>query len=69
MQGIEQEEKLEGLGTKDVLGTDRHRKAWVYRVKGDLLTVYRELGTEMKTIWKEMAKRKYVQVDQTEESA
>ena len=39
-QGIEQEEKLEGLGTKDVLGTDRQRKAWLYRVKGDLLTLY-----------------------------
>ena len=27
-------------GIKNVLGTDRQRKAWLYRVKGDLLTLY-----------------------------
>ena len=64
VQCIEQEEKLEGMGTKDVLGTARQRKSRLYRVKGDLLTLYRELGTETKTIWKELEKRKYKWIKQ-----
>ena len=38
MQGIQQEEKLEGLGTRNVLGTERRNRAWLFRVKGELST-------------------------------